>query len=224
MINIDNTDRKGIYKNLYSNIQKQNENSEEVRPAKKGIYKNLYPAINSQNNRNEAFTAVGVSSLVTVARETSSIWHKYPLKLMVYSNDFGEAVRPVIGNAMAKMSWLPAIGYTFFALKNSGKKENLGKEIAFQVLASFMLPFLLLKSSRKVAAKVIDNISVGFKQKMQKQLAKHDFVEKFVNKFKRENSSGYRNLALSAVGVGAIAVGAKPIDKGVKHMFEKFGV
>lgn len=209
MINVDSSQRRGIYKNLYTaineqgHIKKETEQENFTARMPKGIYKDLYKNIEKNT-----------------AKETSNIWHKYPLKLLVYSNDFGEATRPIIGNALARFSWIPAIFYTTFALKSGTKKEGLGKEVAFQVIASFLMPFALIKTSRTLASKTIDKMSPAFKKAIKSQTAKIGIVDKIINKFSKKNSSGHRNLALSAVSIGALAVGVKPIDNYVKKTLD----
>lgn len=39
----------------------------------------------SYNMQNESFTSLPNVMLKNVVKETASVWHKYPLKLMVYS-------------------------------------------------------------------------------------------------------------------------------------------
>lgn len=212
MISVDNqrnTGKKGIYKDLYKALdtdknKKHHETRVENFSARvpRGIYKDIYKNIEKADQR-------------------TNVWHKYPLKLLVYSNDAGEAVRPIIGNALAKLSWIPAIFYTVFALKTSDKKEDMKKEIAFQIIASFLLPFLLLKSTRAVAAKALDKIPAEFKAKIKTETGKISLLDKVIDKFKKKNSCGHRNLALSGVGIGVLAVGVKPIDDCVKNILDK---
>lgn len=211
MINIDNSNKRGIYKDLYKAINiehKKNDAKVETFSGRipKGIYKDIY--------RNIPKTQA--------ATQAADIWHKYPLKLLVYSNDFGEAVRPVIGGFMAKLSWLPAILYTLFAVNSGEDKKDKTKEIAFQAFASFLLPFLLLKSVRSGASKLIDKIPTNFKQKIKEKTAKISLLDKVINKFKKHNSSGYRNLALSTVGIASLSLGVRPIDKYVNNTMERY--
>ena len=118
-----------MYKTLEIQKREQEEQAkkeESFASGPRGIYQNLY----------------GELAQKTVSG--SNVWHKYPLKLFVYSNDVGEALRPIIGNFLAKLSWLPAILYTILALisqKNRNNDEYIKKEIMFQSLASFILPF-----------------------------------------------------------------------------------
>lgn len=212
MINIDNSNRKGIYKDLYKAINtenKKNDTKVETFSGRipKGIYKDIYKNIEKAK---------------VVSAENNDIWHKYPLKLLVYSNDFGEAVRPVIGGFLAKLSWIPAILYTLLAVNSGEDKKDKTKELAFQAVASFLLPFLMLKSVRSAASKLIDKVPLNFKQKIKEKTSKIIFLDKVVNKFKKHNSSGYRNLALSTVGIASLSLGVRPIDKYVHNRMERY--
>lgn len=153
--------------------------------------------------------------------EKTDIWHEYPLKLLVYSNDFGEAVRPVIGNFMARMSWVPSISYTFLALQSKNEKNNLAKELAFQGIASFLLPFLMLKASRSGASKLIDKIPAEVKNAFAAKTKRMPPLDKFVRKFDKNNQSGYKNIAVSGVGIGVLLACVRPIDEAVKKVLDK---
>ena len=85
------------------------------------------------------FTA-HIPKVIYKQAEKQNIWHKYPLKYVVYSNDFGEAVRPVIGNMMARLSWIPSVSYTLLALNSSGKRIILQKNWHFRELQVFYCP------------------------------------------------------------------------------------
>lgn len=153
--------------------------------------------------------------------EKQNIWHRYPLKLMVYSNDFGEAVRPVIGNMMARLSWIPSVSYTLLALKSSGNKDNLAKEVAFQGIASFLLPYLTLRTTRHCASKAIDNMPRDWKSSFKKQTENFPAFDKFIRKFAKNNKSGYRNIAVSSAGIGVLLACVKPIDEAVTNLLNK---
>ncbi|HIS36132.1 TPA: hypothetical protein IAC10_05820 [Candidatus Scatousia excrementigallinarum] len=153
--------------------------------------------------------------------EKANIWHKYPLKLMVYSNDVGEAMRPVIGNVMARLSWIPAVSYTLLALNNGNKKDNLAKELAFQGIASFLIPFLMLKTARAGASKAIEKLPKAMKTAFAKQTAKMPEVDKFIRRFDKNNQSGYKNIAVSGMSIGVLLACVKPIDDAVKKVLNK---
>lgn len=174
----------------------------------------------SYNMQNESFTSFPAVMIRNTVRETASVWHKYPLKLMVYSNDVGEAVRPLLGNLFAKLSLIPAVFYTGFALNAGKKKENLGKELLFQGIASFLMPFLLVKSTRAAASKAFDKMPDKFKQIVKDETAKIGFLDKLINKFKKGNSSGYKNVALTGISIGVLALSIKPIDEAVKKILD----
>lgn len=174
----------------------------------------------SYNMQNESFTSLPNVMLKNVVKETASVWHKYPLKLMVYSNDIGEAVRPLFGNMIAKLSLIPAVFYTGFALNAGKKKENLGKELLFQGIASFLMPYLLVKSTRAAASKAIEKMPNKFKQNIKDETSKIGFLDKFINKFKKGKSSGYKNIALTGISIAVLALCIKPIDDTVKKVLD----
>lgn len=153
--------------------------------------------------------------------EKQNIWHKYPLKYIVYSNDFGEAVRPVIGNMMARLSWIPSVSYTLLAIGSSDKKNNLAKELAFQGIASFLLPYLTLRTSRHCASTAIDKLPQNWKSSFKQKMQEFPKLDKFVNKFAKNNKSGYKNVAVSAAGIGVLLACVKPIDDAVTKLLNK---
>lgn len=183
--------------------------------------------INYKSYNNEKFTSNVPKALYhgiekfPQAVAKADIWHKYPLKLLVYSNDFGEAVRPVIGNFMARLSWIPSISYTFLALNSGSKKDNLAKELAFQGIASFLLPFLMLKTARSGASKIIDKIPKNIKTAFAAKTKAMPQIDKFVSKFDKNNRSGYKNIAVSGVGIGVLLACVRPIDNAVKKLLDK---
>lgn len=162
-----------------------------------------------------------IPKIIYKTAEKQNIWHKYPLKLMVYSNDFGEAVRPVIGNMMARLSWIPSVSYTLLALNNSGNKDNLAKELAFQGIASFLLPYLTIRTARHYASKAIDNIPDHWKSSFKKQTQNFPEFDKFIRKFAKNNKSGYRNIAVSSAAIGVLLACVKPIDDAVSKLLTK---
>ena len=153
--------------------------------------------------------------------EKQNIWHKYPLKYIVYSNDFGEAVRPVIGNMMARLSWIPSVSYTLLALNSSGKKDNLAKELAFQGIASFLLPYLTLRTTRHCASKAIDKLPQDWKTSFKQKTQDFPKLDKFVKRFAKNNKSGYKNIAVSTAGIGVLLACVKPIDEAVMKLLNK---
>ncbi len=212
---------------------------------KKGIYKNLYKEIGVQKvnsakfvRKNESFTAVRVPKGIYTnlyreigSKGKKSIWHQYPFKLFVYSNDFGEALRPVLGSLVAKASWIISLLYAFMsinhkktnAVSDEHAKAEKRKEIKFQFLASFLLPFILIKSTRKGAEMLLDRIPQAQKNNLKKYFTQNERLNKFISKFEHKNISGHRNLFLAGVGVAAIVAGAKPIDNLVRKAFIKEG-
>lgn len=206
MINIENNNSRIIYHDLYSGIGKRrNDNIENFTARMPRVnYQKLYSSIEKP-----------------IAKETANIWHQYPLKMLVYSNDVGESVRPVIGNTLALLSWILAISYTLLAVNSGNKRKNLGKELAFQGIASFLMPFLMLKSTRALTSKAIDKVPAAFKNSVKSKIAQLPGVDHLIGRFKKNNASGYKNVAMSAASIGALLVGVKPIDNAVRKMLDK---
>lgn len=98
-------------------------------------------------------------------KEDKNKYHQYPIKYLAYTNDFGIALRPIIGNKFSLASWIPTISYVFFAANYSSKntknnqnqKENFRKELCFQCIANLALPFLLIETTKFLTEKIIQN-------------------------------------------------------------------
>jgi hypothetical protein len=206
--------KRGIYKDLYNAISAE-KNKEAISQAfrpRKGIYQNLYRQIEEDKKA------------PTISKEKKNIWHQYPLKALVYTNDLGEALRPIIGNFYAKLSWLPSIIYTFFAISKNNKKAesgNLTREILFQLFASFLLPLLMLKATRKIFNKIIDKIPLKSKETIKTSIKSNNWLYNFCKKFEKEKTSGHRNIGLSTLGLLVLAIAVKPIDNFVEHSLDK---
>lgn len=217
MINSIPVDRKGIYKDLYRTIEadkkKENQQDNNVQTRqKKGIYKDLYRTIASEN---VSFKANKGSD----EKKEESVWHTYPLKACAYSNDIGEAIRPIIGAFFAKLSWLPAIFYVLGAILGKllssipqDKSKELSKEILFQLIASLFLPILLVKSIGKLTHKIIDKIPRQFKDNLVELIKKREKLHNFGERFKTKEMNQYRAVCESTVGLFALAVAVRPID------------
>lgn len=217
MINSISVNKKGIYKDLYRTIEAektkedQQDNNISIRE-RKGIYKDLYRTIESENL---SFKANEKSK----DKKEESFWHTYPLKACAYSNDIGEAIRPIIGEFFAKLSWLPAIFYVIGAIlskllgsTSQDKSRELSKEILFQLIASLLLPILLVKSIGKATHKVLDALPVKSKDFVKNSIQKIDWLHKLGENFKSKKMSQYRAICESMVGLLALAVAVKPID------------
>lgn len=217
--------KKGIYKDLYREIDadnrkkaKEEEASLASRP-KKGIYVNLYRQI-------EEDKAVSFKSKKEENKE-KNIWHSYPLKACAYSNDVGEAIRPIIGSFSAKLSWIPTIIYGVFSILNkcpdseNKKSGEMGREIIFQLFASFLFPLLLVKSVGKATHKILDNVSIKTKENIKNSIKQIDWLHKFGEKFKNEKMNQYRVLCESSAGLFALALAAKPIDNFVDNSLNR---
>lgn len=219
------SNKKGIYKDLYREIDADNKRKKKEEEAslasrpKKGIYVDLYRQLEEEK-------AVNFKSNEEKNSE-ENIWHTYPLKGMAYSNDLGEAMRPIIGAFLAKLSWIPTIIYGLLAILNkcsdSENKESGGvsREILFQLFASFLLPLLLVKSVGKATHKILDNISVKTKESIKSSIKRIDWLHKFGEKFKNGSMNQYRTVAESGMGLLALAIAVKPIDNFVDSSLNK---
>lgn len=143
MINsVNYSNRKGIYKDLYREIDADNKKKEtsQVKKQPKGIYKDLYRQLDE--DKSVSFKA-SEQKKEAVKKDKESIWHTYPLKGMAYSNDLGEALRPIIGGALARLSWIPTIFYALLAVlskcfsSDDKKSSRVEREVLFQLFASF---------------------------------------------------------------------------------------
>lgn len=222
------SNKKGIYKDLYREIDADNKKKKKEEEAylaqrpKKGIYVDLYRQL-------EQDKAVSFKSNEENKNE-ENIWHTYPLKGMAYSNDLGEAMRPIIGASLAKLSWIPTIIYGLFAILSkctdheNTESKGVGREILFQLFASFLLPLLLVKSVGKATHKILDNVSLKTKESIKNSIKQIDWLHKFGEKFKNEKMNQYRTITESAMGLLALAIAVKPIDNFVDKSLNKYYV
>lgn len=195
------SNKKGIYKDLYKAIDAEKQSPKPIRE-RKGIYKDLYQHIEPQKESKK------------------DALHKLPLKAIAYTSNMGEALKPIIGAFLAKLSWIPSLFYAFLAIftkglssdKEPSTPQKIPREFLYQAIASFLLPDLAVKSSRELANKLINKIPSKTKELMKVSTQNISWLDKFIQRFKKQNSSGYRNFALSAVGIGSLAFAIKPID------------
>lgn len=234
------SNKKGIYQDLYREIDAKNKKKEtsQIKRQPRGIYKDLYRTIESEKReraegggvffgRNEVSEkeirrpvnserprqiSFKANEINENKDDKKSIWHTYPLKICAYSNDVGEAVRPVIGAFFAKLSWLPAIFYIrgailskAFCPNSPDKSKEVSKEILFQGIASLLLPMILVKSVVKAKHKILDALPTKSKEFIKNGIKKFDWLNKL-------NENRYRATCESAVGLLALAVAVKPID------------
>lgn len=223
------TNRKGIYKDLYREIDADNKKREKAKAKKlnKGIYVDLYRQL---ENDKKAINFEHSRKPETAKEE--DVFHKYPLKALIYSNNVGESIKPLIGALWAKLSFIPAIIYAFFAVlskcpksqenENKPKSNEVAKEISFQLLASFILPHFVIKATQKVTNKLIDKISSETKEAIKNTTKTMDLTHKLLMKFKADKISGHRNFGLSTMSLVALAVSVKPIDHFVEHSLDRF--
>lgn len=213
------SNKKGIYKDLYRTIDtdKKEKESPKAFYAKKGIYKDLYRQIEEDKK----------------AKKQDNIIHKYPIKAFAYISNIGEALKPLIGALLAKLSYIPSLLYAFIAIiskcvesqkGDQNKSKTLTKEIVYQALASFLLPDLVVKSSRKISNTLINKISIKNKQKLQEFTMNIGWLDNLIQKFTKGNVSGYRNFALSMVGISSLAFAVKPIDNFVGNSLNKINI
>lgn len=139
---------------------------------------------------------------------------KYPARLLAYTNEVGEAVRPAIegslkekGTTVADAFWMPAllyIGADVWDKYKRGDNDDYSKpswkrgveEGVFQGLASVALPTTAIKMSEKLAEKtgVISKIA-------EKTKIKHHYVA-------------------SAIGLATLGVVMKPLDVATEKFVE----
>lgn len=82
------------------------------------------------------------------------------------------------------------------------------------------MPYLLVKSTRAAASKAIEKMPNKFKQNIKDETSKIGFLDKFINKFKKGKSSGYKNIALTGISIAVLALCIKPIDDTVKKVLD----
>lgn len=209
-------DKKGIYRDLYRTIEAEKQPQQNSQPRqRKGIYKDLYRTLETEKISFKANDANEKNE------DKKSIWHTYPLKICAYSNDVGEAVRPVIGAFFAKLSWFPAIFYIIGAILSKAfcpnspdKSKEVSKEILFQGIASLLLPVILVKSVGKATHKILDALPTKSKEFIKNGIKKFDWLHKL-------NENRYRATCESAVGLLALAVAVKPIDYYIEKALDK---
>ena len=83
---------------------------------------------------------------------------KWPLRGAAYTNEVGEALRPVIGE-YATLSWVPALLYFGADIYDKYKNDNIEykpdharglKQAIFQSMASIVLPLAAVKSGQGI--------------------------------------------------------------------------
>lgn len=222
MVSLIYTNKKGIYQDLYRTIEAEKQPQQNSQPIqRKGIYKDLYRTIDAEKRELPRQISFKANETNKKKEDKKSIWHTYPLKICAYSNDVGEAVRPVIGAFFAKLSWLPAIFYIIGAILSKAlcpnspdKSKEVSNEILFQGIASLLLPVMLVKSVGKVTHKVLDALPTKSKEFIKNGIKKFDWLHKL-------NENRYRATCESAVGLLALTVAVKPIDYYTEKALDK---
>lgn len=223
------SNRKGIYKDLYRAIDTENKKKEKKDDPfkafrqRKGIYVDLYRQL-EEDKAAVKFT----KSKNNIEKE--DMLHKYPLKALMYSNNVGEALKPLVGNLIAKLSWIPAIFYALFAILSQcfnpqengmSKSDKVTKETLFQTFSSFIIPYLLVKNTQKITNKFIDKIPIKTKEVIKKSIQPVDWLHRCCERFKNEIISGHRNFAVSTINLVTLAVAVKPIDNLVEYSLDR---
>lgn len=103
---------------------------------------------------------------------------KWPLRGCAFSNEVGEALRPIIGD-IATLSWIPALMYigadVYDKYKNdqneySPNSRRCLKQAVFQGMASVFLPLVAVKAGQNVFSQfgkmTDDKISINVKEKI----------------------------------------------------------
>lgn len=147
---------------------------------------------------NNQITLIGKAASFGVQKnnQNESKYHKYPLKYLAYTNDFGVALRPIIGNSLSALTWIPTISYICLAVSHSAKnmdnnvdvKEELKKELFFQSSANLALPFLLIETSKCL-------------------------IEKLLKKGLNKMTNFQKNLFKSGAGILILLASVEKIDK-----------
>ena len=94
------------------------------------------------------------------------IYAKMPIRALGYSNELGEAIRPLCP-LLANLSWLPAIGYISADIADKYRQDEYGekdhskrratKQLATQLLASVLLPTIAVKAGQAL----VDNAAAS---------------------------------------------------------------
>ena len=92
-------------------------------------------------------------------------YHEYPLKYIADSNNYGMALKPIIGSTISALSWVPSVGYAYCAVmheynksKNCGSNENAVKnELVFQLVGNLFGPLLIVELTQYAIKKLINS-------------------------------------------------------------------
>ncbi|MDD3419131.1 MAG: hypothetical protein PHE78_00870, partial [Candidatus Gastranaerophilales bacterium] len=107
----------------------------------------------------------------------------------------GAALSPVIGPVGELISYAPALSYIFMDTKDKyhrGDENNYEKpskkraitQLAFQLMASVILPTAAVKASQAVANKVIDSkFFASHKKSLTEKISKNKTISKFLHRF-----------------------------------------
>lgn len=148
--------------------------------------------------------------------------HKFPMLALMYSNNIGESLRPVIGNTLATLSWAPSMLYAYLAISEKRKLADLSKEkekeynreILYQALGNLLIPQLVVLATRKISNHLIDKIPINAKNTIKATTKKVNLAENIIKKFQSNTSKidGHRNSAVATITLITILAIAKPAD------------
>lgn len=219
MVNSIYSDKKGIYKDLYRTLDsdKQKENAIQSSRQRKGIYKNLYRQLEEDK--------ITFKQKRQAENDEFQKLNSLPLKTFAYTSNVGEALRPILSALLVKLSLIPSIIYAIvavlacaFTAKNEQEEQNnVSKEFISQILASFLLPDLLVRTTRGVSNKFIDKIPKTMKQNIKNFLDNINIL----NRFNKQKTFSYRQIGLSGVGLLTLAATVKPIDNFVGYSLNR---
>lgn len=137
----------------------------------------LRKIVNMKINNQITLTSKAANFGIQKNADNENKYHKYPLKYLAYCNDFGIALRPITGNFISALSWIPTISYIALAANHSAKnsnssknsKEKFKKELFFQCSANLALPFILIETSKLITEKLLKK-GLNKMTKVQKNL------------------------------------------------------
>lgn len=171
--------------------------------------------------------------------EAKDPYYQYPTRALAYTNEVGEALRPVpaIGNFWANALWVPAIGYFAADIYDKYKKGTDTTEndprtavsaAAFHTVASILSPVLAIKGAQWAATRKYgdkgDLVTKIFTTLQDRSSGLSKFAERLPSgeKMLRSLNKNAVTVTVKAVaGLATLAVLARPIDKLTERHFMK---
>lgn len=150
---------------------------------------------------------------------------KWPLRGAAYTNEVGEALRPVIGE-YATLSWVPALLYFGADIYDKYKNDNMEykpdharglKQAIFQSMASIVLPLAAVKSGQGLFS------YFGLISKDKVAISTQEQISEFATRFIADgNMRKYKNDSQACVE-DFIGIVNNNLDyKNAKNPFKKF--